>query len=415
MSDPSQPAAATSQTATADGEAPPAPPPTQATAASTATAAAKLRFGILGAARIGPDALLKPARSHDEVAVVAVACRDETKGSRYARKYDIPKVYAGARGYYDLLADPDVDVVYNPLPNGLHFEWTMRALHAGKHVLLEKPTTSTAQEARQIFALAEKKGLVVLEAMHSVFHPAMQRVREIVRSGELGRVQSVRVHFGLPSVVSRFLFPGDDVRFQYDLAGGCTMDMGVYSVAVTRYVTGTEHTALEVTSAESTGHPLDPMRIDRGMHATYALPGSDSFTAETTTDWALPGWGPFGLLPSAVKLTAVISLEGGDVEFFNFVVPTVYHSIKVRPKRGGARTEKVYRYADGRGEKSWTTYRYQLEAFVDKVRGRTPWAWIDAETTVTEMEILERVYAKAGLPPRVSPPFQLEAEETTAA
>ncbi|KAI0649102.1 NAD-P-binding protein [Trametes meyenii] len=413
----SQPSATNGQAAASESTPPaaaagPVSAPAQTSGTARTSSSPKLRFGILGAARIAPDALLKPARSHDDVAVVAVACRDEERGARYARKHGIPKVYAGARAYHDLVADPEIDVVYNPLPNGLHFEWTMRALHAGKHVLLEKPTTSTAEEARQIFALAEQKKLVVLEAMHSTFHPAMQRVREIVQSGELGKVKSVRVHFGLPSVVSRFLFPDDDVRFKYDLAGGCTMDMGVYSVAVTRYVTGTEHTAVEVTSAESTGHPLDPARIDRAMHATYALP--DSVTAETTTDWAIPGWGPFGIIPSAIKLTASVSLEGGDVDFYNFVLPTAYHSIKVRPKRGAARTERVYRYADGRGEKSWSTYRYQLEAFVDKVRGRTPWAWIDAETTVTEMEILERVYAKAGLPPRVSPPFQLEGDSGVA-
>ncbi|KAI0359854.1 NAD-P-binding protein [Trametes cingulata] len=366
-----------------------------------------LRFGILGAARIGPAALIKPAESHSDVVIVAVACRDEARGSQYARKHKIPKVYGGSRAYHDLLADPNVDAVYNPLPNGLHFEWSMRALEAGKHVLIEKPFTDTADEARQIFALAAEKGLVVLEAMHSRFHPAMQRVREIVQSGELGKVKSATSSLALPSLFSRFAFVKDDVRFQYDLGGGATMDLGVYPLAAIRYVTGTDTSPAEVTSAVATGHALDPTRIDRAMNATFALP--ESITAETAVDFCLPGWGPLGLLPRMVQIDLNISLEGGDIKFFNFVLPTAYHTIKIQPKRGRGRTEKVYRYADGRGDKSWTTYRYQLEAFVAKVRGKTPWMWIDPETTITEMETIERIYSKAGFPPRIPSTYRHEA------
>ncbi|KAI0661738.1 NAD-P-binding protein [Cubamyces menziesii] len=358
-----------------------------------------LRVGILGAARIAPNALIKPAQSHAEVAVTAVACRDAARGTRYARRWGIARTFSGPRAYHELVADPEVDVVYIPLPNGLHFEWAMRALEAGKHVLVEKPMTSTAEEARQIFALAERKGLVALEAMHNVFHPAMQRVREIVQSGELGKVKSVETTFGLPSIISRFIFGKDDVRFNYDLAGGCMMDMGVYPIAATRFITGTNDTPLEVTSATPTGHPSDPQRIDRAMHATFALP--DSATGEMTADFAFPGRGPLGLIPRLPQFTLSVALEGGRVEIFNYAGPHVYHSIKVKPARGAARTEKAYRYKDGRGDAGWSTYRYQLEAFVDKVRGRTPWYWIEPTTTITEMETVERVYAKAEMPPRV--------------
>ncbi|KAI9063704.1 hypothetical protein FKP32DRAFT_1571491, partial [Trametes sanguinea] len=83
----------------------------------------------------------------------------------------------------------------------------------------------------------------------------------------------------------------------------------------------------------------------------------------------------------------------GTVELYNFVSPHLYHYVGVRPRGGAARSEKVYRYADGRGGKGWTTYRYQLEAFMDKVRGRTPWVWIKPITSITEMETVERVYA----------------------
>ncbi|KAI0331907.1 NAD-P-binding protein [Cubamyces sp. BRFM 1775] len=389
----------------------PSEQPTQNTTTATPSPG-PLRIGILGAARIAPNALIKPAQSHPDVAVTAVACRDAARGTRYARKWGITRTFSGPNAYHELVADPEIDVVYIPLPNGLHFEWSMRALEAGKHILVEKPMTSTAEEARQIFALAEKKGLVALEAMHSVFHPAMQRMREIVQGGELGKVKSVETTFGLPGIISRFIFGKDDVRFNYDLAGGCMMDMGVYPIAATRFVTGTDSTPLEVTSAMPTGHPSDPARIDRAMHATFALP--DSATGSMTADLALPGRGPLGLVPRLLpQFTLGVALDGGRVELWNYAGPHVYHWIKVRPARGAARTEKAYKYKDGRGDAAWSTYRYQLEAFVDKVRGRTPWYWIEPTTTITEMETVERVYAKAGMPPRVPSSYK-PAESASA-
>ncbi|KAI9060639.1 NAD-P-binding protein [Trametes sanguinea] len=368
--------------------------------APTETASAPIRFGILGAARIGPNALLKPAQSHPEVTITAVACRDAAKGARYAKQWNIPKTYSGTTAYHELIADPEIDVVYIPLPNGAHYAWSIRALEAGKHILIEKPITSTAEEAREVYTLAEQKGLVALEAMHSTFHPAAQRMREIVLSGELGKIKSFEVTFGLPAWISRFLFEKNDVRFDYDLAGGCVMDMGVYPIAAIRNAIGNDTATLEVTSATATPHPADPTRVDRAMHFTLNLP--DSVTAETTIDFAIPGKGPFGLIPSLPQLTLKACLEGGVIEFYNFLAPHMYHFIKVKPKRGSARTEKVYRYPDGRDGKGWTTYRYQLQSFVDKVRGRQPWVWIDAATSISEMEAVEKIYEKSGLPPRHS-------------
>ncbi|KAI0775201.1 NAD-P-binding protein [Trametes elegans] len=368
---------------------------------------APVRFGILGAARIGPDALIKPAQSHPGAVVAAVACRDAARGTKYARKHSIPKTYGGPQAYQELISDPEIDAIYNPLPNGLHFEWTMRALQAGKHVLIEKPVTDTADEARQIFALAQERGLVALEAMHSAFHPAMLRVKEIIASGELGKVKSVSAALALPSVITRFFFLKDDVRYEHDLGGGVTMDMGVYPLGAIRLLTGTESAPLEVTSATPAGHPHDPDRIDRAMRTTYALPGD--VTADSFADWSQPGWGPLGLLPRAVRTDVTVALEGGEIAFWNFVQPGLYHSIKVRSTKGKARTEKAYTYADGRGDKAWSSYRYQLEAFVDKVQGRTPWTWREPETSVTSMETIERIYTKAGLPPRVASSFKLDA------
>ncbi|KAI0833793.1 NAD-P-binding protein [Trametes gibbosa] len=357
-----------------------------------------LRFGILGAARIGPDALITPAKSHADVVVAAVAARDATKAAKYAKTHNIAKTFSGSNAYQQLLDDPEIDAVYIALPNAYHFEWSIRTLNAGKHALIEKPIADSAEEASQIFALAEEKGLVALEAIHFTFHPAAQRVKAIIESGELGKVKSVVGEFAVPSLLSSLFFQKDDIRFQYDLGGGATMDMGVYPLAAMRFLTGTESDAPDVTKATALGQP-QTTRIDRGMQVTYALPSS--ITGETYVDFAMPGWGPFGLLPRLPKLSVRVALEGGDIEFYNYPLAGAYHWIKVKPRKGSARTEKAYKHPDGKGDTSWTTYRYQLEAFVDKIRGRTPQYWTDPKTTITALETVGRIYASADLPPRI--------------
>ncbi|KAI8969882.1 NAD-P-binding protein [Trametes punicea] len=372
-------------------------------------AANPLRFGILGAARIAPDALINPAKSHPEVVVSGVACRDPARGAKYAKTHGIPKVYTGSNAYQELLEDEEIDAVYIALPNGLHFEWSIRTLLAGKHALIEKPIAGSAEEARQIFSIAKKKGLVALEAIHFTFHPATQRVKAIIDSGELGKVKSIVGEFAIPSLLSSLFFMKDDIRFRYELGGGCTMDMGVYPLAAIRYLTGTEPEVPEVKHAKAFGQPPDTGRVDRGMHATFALPSPTGVTGETYADFAMPGWGPFGLLPRMPKLSVKVALEGGDIEYFNYPLAGSYHWIKVKPRKGSSRTEKVYKHPDGSGETSWTTYRYQLEAFVHKVRGRKPQYWTDTTTTIAQMEAVERIYAAAGMPPRIKSSFVPQA------
>ncbi|KAI0706353.1 NAD-P-binding protein [Earliella scabrosa] len=373
-----------------------------------AKASNPLRFGMLGAARIGPDALLTPAKSHADVVVSAVACRDKTRGEKYAQTHGIARVYSGGKSYQELVDDKEIDAVYIALPNGLHYEWTMRSIEAGKHVLVEKPIADTADEVRKIFAFAQKRGVVVLEAVHFPFHPASQRVKAIIDSGELGKVKSIVAEFAVPSLLSPLFFVKDDIRYSYDLGGGCTMDMGVYPLGAIRYLAGADKTAVEITNAHAEPIPSDPKRVDRGMHVSYALP--DSITAESYVDFSMPGWGPFGLLPRMPKLSAVVKLEGGEIEYYNYPLAGSYHYIKVKPKKGSGRTERAYKHADGSGEAWWTSYRYQLEAFVDKVRGRTPQYWFEPEMSISQLECVDRTYAKAGLPPRISSTYVVDIE-----
>ncbi|KAF8878869.1 hypothetical protein BD779DRAFT_1553586 [Infundibulicybe gibba] len=353
-----------------------------------------LRFGILGAAAIAPIALISPAKSHPEVVVHAVAARDIARAEAYAKKYGIEKFYGGPRGYQELIDDPEIEVIYNPLPNALHFEWTMKALAAGKHVLLEKPSADTADETRQMFALAEEKGLVLLEAFHYRFHPAVQRVKAIIDSGELGPIKHISAALAIP----RGLIPSDDIRFNHELGGGVMMDMGCYTMNCLRYLSSSNPTA--VISAEQVPHAPPsgsaPPTIDRRTTATLALP--NDATAELMCDLGMPSkYGNYGI-PAFPQVRAHIECVGGTIELYNFVAPTFYHSITIVPKLRGKkkRVEKVYKFADGYGEDWWTTYRYQLDAFVDQVRGRRPRTWINKEDSIANMEWIEKIYAKTG-------------------
>jgi predicted dehydrogenase len=159
--------------------------------------------------------------------VVAVASRDERRARDFAAKLGIPKAYGS---YEELLADPEIDAIYNPLPNHLHAPLTIKALEAGKHVLCEKPIALNADEARQIEAAQKKTGLLVAEAFMVRFHPQWQRVREIVRSGRLGEVRAIHTIF------SYFLADPNNIRNQAAIGGGGLYDVGCYAIITARYL-----------------------------------------------------------------------------------------------------------------------------------------------------------------------------------
>ena len=175
-----------------------------------------LRIGILGAARIAPTAVTKPARDLPDVEVVAVAARDRGRADAFARKHGIATVHDS---YEALVADPTVDAVYNPLPNGLHGHWTIAALEHGKHVLCEKPFTANAAEARAVAAVADTSGLVVMEAFHYRYHPLADLMVSLVQEEAMGRVEHIEARAIVP------YFKPHDIRFDLSLAGG-SLDAG---------------------------------------------------------------------------------------------------------------------------------------------------------------------------------------------
>ncbi len=180
----------------------------------------KLRWGLLSTANIN-DALIGPIRQAARSELVGVASRSLAKAQAYAQEKGIPKAYGS---YEDLLTDPGIDVIYNPLPNTLHCEWTIKAAQASKHVLCEKPITPTLAELDQIEAAAKANRVAVFEAFMYLHHPQTLQVKEMIQAGKLGDLQLINSWFAY------YLPPEDsqNIRLNPNLAGGGLWDVGVY-------------------------------------------------------------------------------------------------------------------------------------------------------------------------------------------
>jgi predicted dehydrogenase len=176
---------------------------------------APLRIGVLSAAAINYTALFDPVESHPGAVVAAVAARDVSRAQAQIKKYKLPACKAYGN-YNELLADPNIDAIYIPLPNGLHAEWAIKSMEAGKHVLIEKAITSNAAQAREVQDAAARMKKVALEAYHWRFHPAAHVTKAIVDSGKYGNPISVKAGFGIP----RGAINKDDIRYNYKLGGG---------------------------------------------------------------------------------------------------------------------------------------------------------------------------------------------------
>ncbi len=321
-----------------------------------------LRIGTLGAARITPPALIKPARSIDGVEVVGVAARSRDRAEKFAAKHGIARVFGS---YEELITDPNVDAIYNPLPNGLHGVWTLAALAAGKHVLCEKPFTANADEARTVAAAAQSSGLVVMEAFHYRYHPVAQRMIDIVRGGEIGELVHVESAMCIP-----LPFP-KDIRYRLDLAGGATMDTGCYAIHMNRMVAAAEP---DVVSAKAR---LAKPGVDRWMQAQLRYPSGVTGTM-TTALWSST--------PLKVSVRAVGST--GELRVFNPTGPQMGYRMTLRT--GG--TKQRIRVEGAKR----ATYAYQLDAFAAAVRGGAPVLTPPADA-IANMTVIDAVYRAAGL------------------
>ncbi|HEY9152199.1 MAG TPA: Gfo/Idh/MocA family oxidoreductase [Anaerolineales bacterium] len=222
-----------------------------------------LRWGLLSTARIN-KALIPPLRASKRNRLAAVASRSQSTADSYAREWKIPR----ALGSYEaLLNDPEIDVIYNPLPNGLHAEWTIKALRAGKHVLCEKPMALSLAETDAIQAASQESKRVVMEAFMYRHHPQTLKVKEMIGEGKLGKLQLIKGSFTF------MLTHENDVRLDKELGGGSIWDVGCYPISFSRMVAGAE--PLEVFGWQVTGATgidlsfIGQMRFANDVHAQF--------------------------------------------------------------------------------------------------------------------------------------------------
>ncbi len=188
----------------------------------------KIRWGVLSTAHIGIQKVIPAMQMGEHSQVTAIASRNPDKAQAAARQLGIPKAYGS---YEELLADPEVDAIYNPLPNHLHVAWSIKALDAGKHVLCEKPIGLTAAEGRVLLDAAHKRPeLKVMEAFMYRHHPQWQRARQLVVEGKIGELQTIQSFFSYYNV------DPNNIRNMAEIGGGGLMDIGCYCISLSRFI-----------------------------------------------------------------------------------------------------------------------------------------------------------------------------------
>ena len=325
-----------------------------------------LRIGILGAARIAELAIVKPAHVTG-TRLVTVAARDRRRAEAFAAEHGVERA---TDSYAAVLADPEVEVVYNPLPNALHGPWNLAAVEAGKHVLSEKPFASTAEEAAEVRAAAQDTGVTVVEGFHYLFHPVMQRLFALLGSGELGELQRVDALIAMPE-------PDDgDPRWSFDLAGGALMDLGCYGLHAHRTLgrwAGGEPELVDARAKERAGAP----GVDEWLEADLRFPSGA--TGAVRCSMAHPRF----------EMTLHVTGSRGEATVQDFVQPHKDDRVLIRTG-ADTRTEHL-------GTRS--SYIFQLEALIDALRGGPPMPTV-ADDAVATARLIDSCYRAAGLPLR---------------
>jgi len=363
-----------------------------------AAAPAPLRLGLLGAARIGPEAVVRPCAAFPGAELCAVAARSLEKAEAFASEHGVPKAYGG---YADLLADPDIDCVFNCLPNDAHHMWTMRAIAAGKHVLCEKPFTSNAAEAAEVAQAAADAGVVAMEAFHWRYHPFFHRVQDTLRRrSSIGTLQDVHIHFaanldnyckrddnGAARSAGAVHSAEEDIRYSWDRAGGATMDLGAYCISFIRHVTGEEPRCV---GAKASQWPKDP-RIDEAMSASFELPSGARASFFTTFQQERDGDEP--------GVYAVLRGDRGTMLVRDFLFP--WKSSTLQIERGGAVVEQEIDRFGSTGSPGASTYYHQLVSFCASVStGGSLAVPTDADDAARNMRVVDAVYRSSGMHPR---------------
>jgi predicted dehydrogenase len=329
----------------------------------------------------------------------------------------------------EILDDPTIDAIYIPLPNSLHLEWAVRSIRAGKHVLLEKPCVNTEAEAKILFNLPELSrpdSPVILEAFHNRFHPSLHLFRTFIDPAEVAHVHT-------DCMVPWALSGKDDIQFNYEMGGGSMMHLGTYNFALLRMIFQDEPEECLSCEPRTFGDGIRD-KTEYDFTAKFRFPNGGIAEAYSSLR------GPLLWKPSEARVTlkeAVVpdkSLPDSQekartrlVTLHGFLHAVLWHRIDVRdsyvirtkgdrqPIRTWVESEShkaySYREAGGRfaelpGEDWWMSFRYQLEDFVNRVKGRPTQFWVSGEDSVAQARMVDMAYEKSGLGLRPTSSFR---------
>ncbi|MFC9556694.1 Gfo/Idh/MocA family protein [Rhodococcus sp. NPDC056960] len=323
-----------------------------------------LRIGVLGASRIAEPAIVKPAQILGH-RLVAVAARDRGRAERFAQTHGVERVLDS---YEAVIADPEVDVVYNPLANAFHAPWNLKAVEAGKAVLTEKPFARNATEAQLVRAAARERGVPIMEGFHYLFHPIIRRMFDLLEDGTLGALQRVEVVMRMPEPKP------DDPRWRLDLAGGAVMDLGCYGLHVHRQLgrfAGGEPTVVTARAVERSPG------VDESCDVDLVFPSGATGSSINSMNWE--------------QFEMILRLVGDRGEAFAHDYALQYGDDRITI------TTDTGTVVEHLGTRS--TYTYQLDAFAQHLADGTSFP-IDVDDAVSTMELIDSTYRAAGLPLR---------------
>lgn len=319
-----------------------------------------MRIGLLGAAKITPEAIIEPARHMDNV-VLAIAARDKTRAQAFARTHQIDLVFDS---YQALLSSPDIDLIYNALPINLHAEWSIKALSAGKHVLCEKPLAMNSRQVRAMIIAAKNNNVRLIEAFHYAHHPLFDQFKQLIRAEEIGVLNEIDARFCVAVADLK-----GDIRYRPELGGGAMMDLGCYPLHWFRAISEAPITALH-SEARMTSTGVDEcmtvnIQLENGVTATLycSMAATEEFDARI-----------------------IVRGSAGKLVFYNPLTPHTNGRIVVNKEQG---TEQFT-------ANSRSTYAYQLAA-VKQALSTGSSLVMEGQELLAQQELLDRIYIEAGL------------------
>jgi len=324
---------------------------------------APLRIGILGTANIARQ-LIDGVRASTKLDIVAVASRNADKAAAFARETGVPQSYPT---YEALLADPAIDAIYNPLPNNLHAEWSIRAIESGKHVLCEKPLATSPDDARAMFAAAKRARVILVEGYPYRAQPQTIRLRGLLAEGAIGKVRFVQASIGFP------MSDPKNIRLNPALAGGALMDAGCYPVSLVRMIAGTRPTRVHaMADFADTG-------VDRTLVAS--LEHGNSLLAQISTSFA-----------TARHRHAFIAGDAGSIgtNYFNDTSTAMPAVLELKRGSGWDAKRESIENATTNG------FLAQAESFCDLVtHGWDRWTGVSEQESIDIAVTLEALAASA--------------------